>query len=249
MEDSRIFDRSFIIQPPELPEIRPGTTPEDIMTDFDRMMDPNQRLASLFKSLFFINEEQSLEAHKIRQITTAGMLGGIVAKVVMSSKDISESYKLKHNATLHSVKFASHRHFYDSILAEAITKSINFGLKCAVTTGIGVSIPFASVTYRNKLHWPDFLIGMGAVGSLSRTWLGPKAMLFGAGVGTCVGAVFYGWLRLYEMASGKSVIEMRYLEHVRWKKKREEMHKFMANLHSKEVETTLRKDYDAIIPK
>lgn len=194
---------------------------EEHMRMLNDLESPEERLKTLYKSIFDIRTNPTHEAFWIRRMFFAGAITGFIVGGILKNRGGHEKYQRLHNASVFDNKFVGNRHFFDTLITSMFSRGIGYGFKTGIVTGSAALITFTSITYRNQLYLPDFLIGFGAFGGLSRLWLGPKAVLVGSGIGLVGGLLGYGFGKSFELLSGQTITQFRLIHHSAWLHQRE----------------------------
>lgn len=209
-----LFDNADkYVKPPDIKDLR-VKNPDDYIQRLDEITAPKERLKKLFISTIDPTNEPTYEAFWIRRFAMVGFAGGFFAGFFFNTADIHQDYVRKHNSSVFDSKYVGNRHFWDTLVYRGSGRGFRYGIRSALVATAAATIGTCSVVYRDKLHYPDWLIGYPLLGALSRLWLGPRAMAAGAGIWLVLGSFSYGMFRLLEKATGISVSELEYHSHV-----------------------------------
>lgn len=220
---SEFLDRGPAIVEATNPKDLSVKNPDDYIARLDEILSPTERLKLLFVSTVNITKEPTYEALWIRKFFFCGLAGGFFAGAIFNSQDAHADYIRKHNASVFNNKHVGNRHFWDTLIYRCAGKGFRYGSRACVLTTTVAAIGVASITYRNKLYLPDWLLGYTAVGALSRLWLGPRAMAAGAAIFLGCGMFGFAMIRGTEMATGISVSEMEYMSHKNFIARRQDL--------------------------
>lgn len=232
-KDLEAADEVIIMPPKE--DVQYYKDPIEYINRLDKIESPNQRLITLTKSIFNFKEESTHEAYLIRYMFLSGALGGMLFGAFMSKNDVTSSFIRSYNASVFEGKYRAKRMYYDRLISGLFSHGLNHCFKTSLLTGSAGIISFGSITYRNKLYFPDWLIGFTTLGGLSRLWLGSRAVAVGGLLGAIVGTFGFGIAKGLEAFSGYSVSQMRYLEHHEWLTKNHIKHMKYLALQEKEL--------------
>ena len=195
--------------------------PEEYLNALDKLESPRQRISLFLRSIVDPREE----THESQWIRTMAAFGGVTGALyggIVSTSHFQQDYIRKHNAAVFEGRHTAHRHYVDSLIYKAATKAIRPAIVAALLSGSAGVVSFGSINYRNRLYFPDWIIGFAALGGLTRTWLGPRAMAVGGFLGSLAGLFGYGLAFSLEAITGESVTKWRYLHHLEYLEKREE---------------------------
>lgn len=190
--------------------------PTKLYNRIGELQTPNERLCLLLKSLFNPIEEPTHEAYAIRSMVICGAFVGLVFGGILRSPQAHDDYIRLHNASVFDNKHAARRHYYDSFINTVVRRGIDFGFKLSLLAGSAGIITYGSIAYRDKLYLPDWLIGFGTLGGVSRLWLGSRAVAAGAVIGATGGLIGFGIAKGMESFSGSTATQLRQLNHDRW---------------------------------
>lgn len=182
---------------------------------------PRERLIEFAKSHFDITSNTTHEVFYTRAMGLSGLMFGWLFGGLSKSRHIFEDFQRKHNAEVFDTEYRLRRLRFDNYVYTTIKRGTKFGVgSCLLCYSAGL-IGFGSISYRNELYMPDWLIGFGALGGVSRCWLGLRGVVFGTGMGLLGGSLAFGYAKLTEVMGGMSVAQLRYLNHLEYVNKRE----------------------------
>lgn len=211
-----------ILNVPKYEDVLDLETPEERISRLANMQSPSERLKDLFiNTINFRAHDVSHEARWIRIMAANGALFGMLYGGVLNSQGAHADYQRKHNADVFEGKFRANRHFWDTLILRCASKGLKFGFRTGILMGLTGFISFGSITYRDKLYFPDWIVSFTTLGGLSRLWLGSRAVAVG-GLGGFVGGLLgYGVARSIELFSGHQVTYFRRLYHTEWLESRQ----------------------------
>lgn len=220
-ENNQFFDLADqVIILPDVEDVR-ITDPEVYLQRLADIQAPRERLIEFFKSQFDFSVEATHEAVYIRTMALSGLAFGWLFGGLNRSRHYFESFQRQYNAAVFENNHRAKRLYVDNYVYNILRRGAKYGLgSCLLCTTAGL-IGFGSISYRNKLYLPDWLIGFGALGGLSRSFLGVRGLVFGTGMGILGGAFAFGFARMVEVTSGNSVTQLRYLNHMNYLKRRD----------------------------
>lgn len=207
------------------------------MNRVNELQSPRERLKTLFRSVLYFRDEPTHDANYIRMASFMGAGAGLLSGAIMNSPDVHQEYQRKHNASVFDNKYAANRHFWDTLITGIAKRGIYSAIKVSALTTSITSIAYGSIAYRNRLYFPDFLLGMAIVGGGARLWLGPRAIMVGSLLGGATGIIAFGFAKMMEQLSGLPVAKIKLLHHQDWLQRREAKHKRLRIMS----ETELRK--------
>lgn len=212
-----VVDRADeVITAPKPEDARDYQSPEVYMNRLSSLEEPKDRLKALFTSLVDFQNEPTHEAEMIRHMSIVGTMVGGFFGGLLNSQGAHDRYRRLHNASVFDNQYRGNRHFWDTLLVGVVSKGLKHGVQCfLLTTSVGL-IGFGSIAYRNKLYLPDYLVGFGTLGAITRLWLGSRAMLAGAGFGFAIGIFAYGFGKGFELLTGESIAQIRLRNHSQW---------------------------------
>lgn len=213
-------DSTIIV--PKYEDVANSKSPEENVSRLNEITSPRERLIAFLIGTFNIYEvDPPHESRWTRQMMANGMVAGLMYGAFVKSKDAHIDYRRKYNADIFEGKYRAERHFWDTLLTRLISKGMKYALRFSLLMGAAGFISFGSITYRNKLYYPDWAIAFTTFGGLTRLWLGPKAFAMGGLFGLVAGTIGYGTARSIELCSGKDVTYYRTLYHLEYLEKRE----------------------------
>lgn len=226
-KDLEAADEIIIVPPRE--DVQYYKDPIEYINRLDEIESPNHRLITLAKSVFNYREEPTHEASMIRYMFISGAAGGMFYGAFMARHDVTSTFIRNYNASVFEGKYRAKRMYYDRLINGLYSHGLNYGFKTSLLAGSASIISFGSITYRNKLYFPDWLVGFTTLGGLTRLWLGSRAVAVGGLLGAIVGTVGFGVAKGLEYFSSYSVAQMRYLDHHEWSTRRQNQRiKFLA---------------------
>lgn len=205
-------------------DVLPYQTPEEFIARLNKIESPNQRLLTMAKSLFYTRDEPTHEAILIRKMFLAGAIGGLAFGAIMNSGEISSAFIRNYNAAAFEGRYLAKRMYYDRFISGIFSRGLGYAFKTSLLTGTAGCVCFGSITYRNELYLPDWLIGFATLGGLTRLWLGSRAVAAGGLLGSFVGVFGFCVAKGLEAFSGYSVSQLKYIEHTDWLKARHSKH-------------------------
>jgi hypothetical protein len=209
-----------VIIVPNIEDIR-IKDPEVYMRRLETIQSPRERLLEFLKSQFDLSYEPTHEAVYIRIMGLTGLMFGWLLGGMARTRHTFEDLRRQHNASVFDGHHRAKRYIMDNYVYTSIRKGARVGLgSCLLCSSAGL-IGFGTIIYRDRLYLPDWLVGFGTLGAVSRCWLGTRGVVFGAGMGVLAGAFGYGYARFMEISTGKSIAEMRYMTHVEYARKRQ----------------------------
>lgn len=209
-----------IILVPKKEDVQYHQDPEEFILRLDKIESPSQRLFTMVKSCFYIKDEPTHEAIMIRRMFLAGAFGGMFFGALLSSGQVTSSYIRKYNAAVFDGQYRARRMYYDNLITGLVTRGLGYTFKTSLLVGGAGLVSYGSITCRNKLYFPDWLLGFATLGGLTRLWLGPRAVVVGGLLGSFTGIFGFGLAKGIEAFSGYSVSQLKYLEHTEWLKSR-----------------------------
>lgn len=209
-----------VIVVPSRDEIR-VRDPEVYMKRLAELQTPRERLIEFGKSLFYHRADSTHESNWVRGLTLYGAAIGWLLGGTLYSRDITQDYVRQHNAAVFEGTHKRSRHYLDNMIWGVTTRGAKYGIGTGLLLGSTGIISLGSINYRNKLYLPDWIVGFGTLGAITRCWLGPRAMAAGAGFGSAVGLFGYGVAKSLELVTGYSVTQIRYLWHIEYIQKQE----------------------------
>lgn len=215
-------DHEEIIAVPSLEDASYNRDPEEFLVRLAELETPKERLKTLVTTLFYFVEEPTHEALLIRRLGLVGFMGGFVLGGIIGGQGFTNEFIRNHNAAVFEGKHRAHRMYWDNMSTGLLRKGLHYGCKTGLLCSAAGFASFGSIAYRNKLYLPDWLVGFALIGGVSRLWLGSKAFVAGGIIGSCAGLIGFGLAKSFELVSGTSVSQMRYLYHTEWLKAREE---------------------------
>jgi hypothetical protein len=209
-----------VVTVPKAEDIR-VIDPEVYLKRLSDIDTPNERLIEFIKSQFYPPAQATHEVTYIRMMGFAGLAFGWLFGGISRSKRMFEQFQQQHNASVFDNKHRANRLYVDNYFYTTIRRGAKYGIGAGLFCSTAGMIGFGSITYRNQLYLPDWLIGFGTFGAVTRCWLGLRGVVFGAGIGLIGGTLGYGCAKFLELTSGKSVTQLRYLNHVDYLQKRQ----------------------------
>lgn len=211
-----------VIVVPDYEVVKGTFSEEELISRLDRLQSPKERLKQLFLTTIDLSaHDVTHESQWIRQTTFCGFGVGMLFGGILNSQDYHDDYIRKHNADVFEGKYRGNRHFWDSLFYRVIGRGSKMGLKAGLLCGTATFIALGSINYRNRLYYPDWLVGFTALGGLSRLWLGARAVAVGGLCGFVASLIGYGLGRCSELFTGQKVTYFRTLSHTAWLEQRE----------------------------
>lgn len=195
----------------------PTTDPVDYATKLNEIDSRNERLLIFLNSVFnptCLNT--TLEASFVRTFIFAGVFAGATYGGIAHTQLVRERYIRKHNAAAFESQHLAQRKYYDYVVSRVASRAGTYALKGGLLTGGAGIITCGSIVYRDKIYPPDWYVGFATMGALSRFSLGPKAWLFGAGMGLVVATLGLASAYGIEWLTGMNTTQMRYINHKAW---------------------------------
>lgn len=220
---NKIIDEGpSVVSVPYLGAADRPTSVDDQFVKLEAISTPSDRLICLFKSYISLHELPTQEAQAIRSMTLIGAGAGLLWGGLVMSPDLHHEYLRKHNASVFDGQYRGNRHFWDTLLLNIGRRGFKWAVRVSAATTLAGFIGFGSIAYRDRLYLPDWLVSFGALGALSRLWLGSKAILAGTVFGMTAGALGYSYARLTEISTNMTVAEQRSYRHEESSEKRQE---------------------------
>lgn len=211
-----------VLSTPSYLEAQELETPEERIRRLDTMQSPSDRLKELFINTLNPRAQDLLhEALWIRSMAFNGFMCGLFYGGILTSQGAHADYQRQHNADVFEGRYRGNRHFWDTLITRCAGKGLKYGFRTSLLTGLTGFISLGSITYRNKLYLPDWILGFTTVGCLSRLWLGSKAVAVGGLCGFAAGLIGYGVAASFELAAGRDVTYFRATHHAEWLQKRD----------------------------
>lgn len=195
--------------------------PEFYMKRLSEIQSPRERLTVFFKSQLNFNDDPTHEAVFVRSMGISGLAFGWLFGGISKTRNLTEDYQRRYNAAVFDGHHRMKRQYVDTYVYTTIRRGAKYGVgSFLLCTSAGI-IGLGSITYRNQLYMPDWLVGFAALGAASRSWLGLRGIVAGAGLGVMGGLIGYGVARASELFTGRTMSQLRYLNHMEYLKKRE----------------------------
>uniref|UniRef100_A0A6G1SPD4 Complex I assembly factor TIMMDC1, mitochondrial n=1 Tax=Aceria tosichella TaxID=561515 RepID=A0A6G1SPD4_9ACAR len=195
--------------------------PEIYMKRLSDINTPRERLIEFFKSQFDLTSDVTHEVVTTRMMGFSGLMFGWLLGGLSKSRHIFEDFQRQHNASVFDNEHRARRLRFDNYVYNILRRGAKYGVgSCLLCYSVGL-IGYGSISYRNRLYMPDWLVGFGTLGAITRCFLGLRGVAFGTGLGLLGGTFAYGFASLAELGSGKSVAELRYLNHMEYIQKRQ----------------------------
>lgn len=218
---NELIDRADeVVSVPDPKDVR-IRDPEVYLKRLSDLQTPHQRLAHFLKSVVLFDPDPTHESVWVKKMFIAGAAFGWLFGGLANSSHYHQDYIRRHNAAVFEGRYRAARHLNDSYIYNFITKGTKYGVRTSLLAASVGIISLGSINCRNQLFLPDWIIGFGALGAISRSWLGMRAMAVGGLLGASAGLFGFGLAKSFEMLSGVSVAQMRYLHHTDYMRKRE----------------------------
>ena len=209
-----------VIQLPDVADAR-IRDPEVYMMRLALMQSPRERLIEYLKSQFIFYQDTTHEVVTTRSMGLVGLSFGWLFGGIYKSRHLFEDFQRQHNASVFDSRYRGQRLYFDNFIYHTIRKGTKFGVGSGLLCYSVGFLAFGSLSYRNELYLPDWLVGFATIGAISRCNLGLRGLVFGTGIGLFGGCLGYGIAALLIAGSGKSVAEMKYMNHMEYLKKRQ----------------------------
>lgn len=204
-------DSAIIVPTREEVEIR---DPDEYLKRLSEMQSPEDRLSELLVSIFDPTNVPTHESLYIRTMAFMGCASGWIYGGILKNSDLAAEYARKFNHATYEGRTLARKHYTDHYLYTVAGRGIKHAIGGGLLCGSAGLVAFGSMTYRNKLYYPDWAVGFTTLGALSRFWsLGHRGAIGGGCFGLIGGTIGYGLAKMYEKVLGKSVSEMRYFRH------------------------------------
>lgn len=218
---NQFYDRADeVVTPPE----RDGLVardPEFYMSRLREITTPGQQMKEFVLSVFNpYNDNATHEGLFVRSMALYGLTFGWIVGGLLDSKHLHTEYARQHNASVFDGNYRAKRHRYDTLVLTVARRGMPLAFKSSLMALGAGFIGFGSISFRNRLYYPDWVAGCAALGALSRCWLGTRGVVAGAGFGILGGTIGYAMARASEISSGMSVAELRYQEEMQFAQKR-----------------------------
>lgn len=219
-----------VIVVPKREDVESCRDPLDFKIKLDQIDTPEQRLLILIKSIFHPYDiNPTHEATAVRDLALVGAMAGFFYGSFINASKVRDQFIRQHNASIFHGDYKGSRMYYDTMIVKVSTRGFKYGFRTSLLMGCAGLIGYGSIVYRDRIFWPDWIVGFSTLGALSRLWIGPRGVVFGAIGGSIVGLIGLGVAHLTEIGSNMSMTQMRYLNHNQWLEKRK---KHLRNLQA-----------------
>lgn len=195
---------------------------------------PATRFKIFLKSIVDLSEPPTHEALEVRQWYFLGFITGGVLGGILKNQNAHQEYVRRHNADIFEGKYRANRAYWDTLLQSIFRRGFRYGLVTSTLVGTSSLICYGSIVYRGRIHMPDWILGFGTMGALSRLWIGPRGMVAGGVISSFIGLLSSGIFSSLESASGTSMQQRIYEHHFEWLKQKESLRRELQIRHERE---------------
>jgi hypothetical protein len=145
----------------------------------------------------------------------SGIVGAVIGGTLGNKSAVSDFIR-RHNEYVFRGKFEAKRRITDTMFLQFFKAGLRLSWRLAFFTGLLTGLTTTAIVYRNDVYYSDCMTAGALVCAFWKIKLGLRAMTVSAVVGSVLGLLFAGSVRLAMWTFNTNVPEYRHWRHTRY---------------------------------